>query len=199
MDSRSESLFIPRLGIDSDNYFFKIVATFECIFRNVFAINSYMYVSLDCIRESGGYSSCLLEPFTESIAFKTASAFHTSGIGPGTTESARRIVIKSRTERNLQRKKRSSAARLRRSTILVSPAAPVTNEIFVPRTARPCAVGRAKKRDETRPDARAGTPRGRRGGDGRTARGTGGTVIGIDRDFPRDKPRRMGHSYMRTE
>lgn len=23
-------------------------------------------------------------------------------------------------------------------------------------------------------------------------------VIGIDRDFPKDKPRRMGHSYMET-
>lgn len=52
-----------------------------------------------------------------SIALKTASAFHTSGVRRGTTESARRIVIKSRNERNLQRKKRSSPV----YTILVVP------------------------------------------------------------------------------
>lgn len=81
---------------------------------------------------------------------------------------------------------------------------PLTNEIFVLRT-RPCRLVSERERGlklhklaDARASASGSQPgRAREGeGEGRTKEGA---VIGIDRDFPRDKPRRIGHSYMGTE
>ena len=57
------------------------------------------------------------------------------------------------------------------------------------KTPEPDARSESEKEHRTSAREKKKEEEGRGGGGG-----GGGTVIGIDRDFPRDRPRRMGHS-----